>query len=113
MMESCDNGNRPTELTWIGTWFHIGNARTDGPDQQDDLQCSTYLVPPRDRDPTFKGGQTFHILAYMPHDQQAWKSRIDWMKSSPEGGFTSRKWIYGRGSIVGVLNPALLEEASR
>jgi hypothetical protein len=32
------------------------------------------------------------------------------MKSSPEGGFTSRKWMYGRGSIVGVLNPALLEE---
>ncbi|KAH6970497.1 hypothetical protein BKA56DRAFT_622180 [Ilyonectria sp. MPI-CAGE-AT-0026] len=32
------------------------------------------------------------------------------MKSSPEGGFTSKKWIYGRGSIVGVLKPALLEE---
>lgn len=32
------------------------------------------------------------------------------MKSSPEGGFASRKWMYGRGSIVGVLNPALLEE---
>jgi len=32
------------------------------------------------------------------------------MKSSPEGGFTSRKWIYGRGSIVGVLNPAILED---
>jgi hypothetical protein len=52
----------------------------------------------------------FHILVYMPHDQQPWKSRIDWMKSSPEGGFASRKWMYGRGSIVGVLNPALLEE---
>ncbi|RTE68122.1 hypothetical protein BHE90_017501 [Fusarium euwallaceae] len=75
------------------------------------IQCSTYLVPPRDRDPTLKGGQVFHILAYMPHDQQPWKSRIDWMKSSPEGGFVSRKWMYGRGSIVGVLNPALLEEA--
>jgi hypothetical protein len=32
------------------------------------------------------------------------------MKSSPEGGFTSRKWMYGMGSIVGGLNPALLEE---
>ncbi|KAM5353078.1 hypothetical protein ACJZ2D_017040 [Fusarium nematophilum] len=74
------------------------------------IQCSTYLVPPRDRDPTFKGGQMFHILAYMPHDQQPWKSRVDWMKSSPDGGFASRKWMYGRGSIVGVLNPALLEE---
>ncbi|KAJ3568907.1 hypothetical protein NPX13_g6263 [Xylaria arbuscula] len=74
------------------------------------IQCSTYLVPPRDRDLTFKGSQMFHILAYMPHDQQPWKSRIDWMKSSPEGGFASRKWMYGRGSIVGVLNPALLEE---
>ncbi|KAK7420730.1 hypothetical protein QQZ08_010265 [Neonectria magnoliae] len=74
------------------------------------IQCSTYLVPPRDSDPTFRGGQIFHILAYMPHDQQPWKSRIDWMKNSPEGGFASRKWMYGRGSIVGVLNPALLEE---
>ncbi|KAI8397484.1 hypothetical protein FOFC_20756 [Fusarium oxysporum] len=54
------------------------------------IQCSTYLVPPRDKDPTFRGGQMFHILAYMPHDQQPWKSR--------------------RGSIVGVLNPALLQE---
>jgi len=32
------------------------------------------------------------------------------MKSSAEGGFASRKWIYGRGSIVGVLNAILLEE---
>jgi hypothetical protein len=32
------------------------------------------------------------------------------MKSSPEGGFASRKWMYGRGSIVGVLNPTLLDE---
>ncbi|KAI8396529.1 hypothetical protein FOFC_21077 [Fusarium oxysporum] len=42
--------------------------------------------------------------------RSAEKSRVDWMKSSPEGGFASRKWMYGRGSIVGVLNPALLEE---
>ncbi len=73
------------------------------------IQYRTYL-PPRDREPTVKGGQVFHILVYMPHDQQPWKSRIDWMKSSPEGGFASRKWIYGRGSIVGVLNPTLLEK---
>jgi len=32
------------------------------------------------------------------------------MKNSAEGGFTSRKWMYGRGSIVGVLNATLLEE---
>lgn len=74
------------------------------------IQCSTYLIPPSDRSATFKGGQVFHILSYMPHDQQPWKSRIDWMKSSPEGGFASRKWMYGRGSIVGILNPELLEE---
>ncbi|KAM4063866.1 hypothetical protein HRG_006965 [Hirsutella rhossiliensis] len=74
------------------------------------VRCSTYLVPPLGRDPTFKGGQMFHILVYLPHDQQPWKSRIDWMKSAPEGGFAARKWMYGRGSIVGVLNPALLEE---
>ncbi|KAH7125012.1 hypothetical protein B0J13DRAFT_511312 [Dactylonectria estremocensis] len=74
------------------------------------IRCRTYLVPPRDKDPTFKGGQTFHILAYMPHDQQPWKSRIDWIKSSPEGGFASRKWMCGRGIIVGVLNPTLLDE---
>ncbi len=74
------------------------------------IQCSTYLIPPRDKDPPFRGGQMFHILVYMPHDQQPWKNRIDWMKSSPEGGFTSRKRMYGRGSIVGALNPALLEE---
>ncbi|KJZ68592.1 hypothetical protein HIM_12012 [Hirsutella minnesotensis 3608] len=74
------------------------------------IRCSTYLVPPLGRDPTFKGGQMFHILVYLPHDQQPWKSRVDWMKSSPEGGFAPRKWMYGRGSIVGVLNPALLEE---
>ncbi|KAM5529294.1 hypothetical protein FOXYSP1_17138 [Fusarium oxysporum f. sp. phaseoli] len=74
------------------------------------IQCSTYLVPPRDKDPTFRGGQMFHILAYMPHDQQPWKSRVDWMKGLPEGGFASGKWMYGRGSIVGVLNPALLQE---
>ncbi|KAI3571941.1 hypothetical protein IWW34DRAFT_235239 [Fusarium oxysporum f. sp. albedinis] len=46
----------------------------------------------------------------MPHDQQPWRSRIEWMKKSAEGGFTSRKWIYGRGSIVGVLNDTLLED---
>ncbi|KAG7423449.1 Zinc finger BED domain-containing protein RICESLEEPER 2 [Fusarium oxysporum f. sp. raphani] len=74
------------------------------------IQCSTYLVPPRDKDPTFRGGQMFHILAYMPHDKQPWKSRVDWMKGLPEGGFASGKWMYGRGSIVGVLNPALLQE---
>ena len=73
------------------------------------IQCRTYLVPPRDTSTSSKGGQMFHILAYMPHDQQPWKSRIDWMKSSPEGGFTSWKWMYGRGNIVGVLNPTLLE----
>ncbi|RKK59252.1 hypothetical protein BFJ69_g17320 [Fusarium oxysporum] len=59
------------------------------------IQCSTYLVPPRDKDPTFRGGQMFHILAYMPHDQQPWKSRVDWMKGLPEGGFASGKWING------------------
>ncbi|KAH7118228.1 hypothetical protein B0J13DRAFT_458536 [Dactylonectria estremocensis] len=74
------------------------------------VQCQTYLVPPRDNDPPFKGGQAFHILAYMPYDQQPWKSRIGWMKASVEGGFVSRKWIYGRGSIIGVLNVALLEK---
>ncbi|KAH7119309.1 hypothetical protein EDB81DRAFT_76200 [Dactylonectria macrodidyma] len=74
------------------------------------VQCRTYLTPPRDGDTPFKGGQTFHILAYMPHDQQPWRSRIEWMKNSAEGGFTSRKWIYGRGSIVGVLNATLLED---
>ncbi|KAH7461130.1 hypothetical protein FOMA001_g19196 [Fusarium oxysporum f. sp. matthiolae] len=74
------------------------------------VQCRTYLTPPRDGDTPFKGGQTFHILAYMPHDQQPWRSRIEWMKKSAEGGFTSRKWIYGRGSIVGVLNDTLLED---
>jgi hypothetical protein len=31
------------------------------------------------------------------------------MKKSAEGGFPSGKWMYGRGSIVGVLNAALLE----
>ncbi|RKK32595.1 hypothetical protein BFJ69_g18751 [Fusarium oxysporum] len=46
----------------------------------------------------------------MPHDQQPWKSRVDWMKGLPEGGFASGKWMYGRRSIVGVLNPALLQE---
>ncbi|EXM12767.1 hypothetical protein FOTG_18750 [Fusarium oxysporum f. sp. vasinfectum 25433] len=75
-----------------------------------DIRRSAYLVPPRDKDPTFRGGQMFHILAYMPHDQQPWKSRVDWMKGLPEGGFASGKWMYGRGSIVGVLNPALLQE---
>ncbi|KAI0804241.1 hypothetical protein GGR55DRAFT_659129 [Xylaria sp. FL0064] len=74
------------------------------------VQCRTYLTPPRDSDTPFKGGQTFHILAYMPHDQQPWRSRIEWMKNAAEGGFVSRKWMYGRGSIVGVLNDALLEE---
>ncbi|KAJ3526364.1 hypothetical protein NM208_g11225 [Fusarium decemcellulare] len=73
------------------------------------VQCRTYLTPPRDGDTPFKGAQTFHILAYMPHDQQPWRSRIEWMKNSAEGGFTSRKWMYGRGSVVGVLNAALLE----
>ncbi|KAH7116651.1 hypothetical protein B0J13DRAFT_653258 [Dactylonectria estremocensis] len=74
------------------------------------VQCQTYLAPPRDNDAPFKGAQAFHILAYMPYDQQPWKSRIGWMKSSAEGGFVSRKWIYGRGSIIGVLNIALLEK---
>lgn len=74
------------------------------------VQCRTYLAPPRDSDTPFKGGQTFHILAYMPHDQQPWRSRIEWMKNSAQGGFAPRKWIYGRGSIVGVLNTTLLEE---
>jgi hypothetical protein len=94
------------------TTFHIkaGSLSNDQLKCCGFIQCSTYLVPPRDKDPTFRGGQMFHILAYMPHDQQPWKSRVDWMKSSPEGGFASRKWMYGRGSIVGVLNPALLEE---
>lgn len=32
------------------------------------------------------------------------------MKNSVEGGFVSRKWMYGRGSIIGVLNVALLEK---
>src|ERR1700733_8766977 len=31
------------------------------------------------------------------------------MKSSSEGGFGSRKWMYRRGSIISVLNPRLLE----
>ncbi|KAH8747602.1 hypothetical protein F5883DRAFT_437089 [Diaporthe sp. PMI_573] len=74
------------------------------------IQCRTYLTLPRDNDTPFKGGQTFHILAYMPHDQQPWRSRIEWMKKSAEGGFPSGKWMYGRGSIVGVLNAALLED---
>jgi len=74
------------------------------------VQYRTYLTPPRDGDTPFKGGQTFHILAYMPHDQQPWRSRIEWIKNSSEGGFASRKWVYGRGSIVGVLNAALLED---
>ncbi|KAI1357234.1 hypothetical protein F5Y08DRAFT_353313 [Xylaria arbuscula] len=74
------------------------------------VQCQTYLTPPRDKETPFRGGQAFHILAYMPHDQQPWKSRIEWMKNSSEGGFAPRKWMYGRGSIVGVLNVALLEE---
>ncbi|OAQ57292.1 hypothetical protein VFPPC_17221 [Pochonia chlamydosporia 170] len=60
--------------------------------------------------PTIKGCQTVHILAYMPHDQQPWKSRIDWMQSTLEGGFASRKTMYGRSSVFGLLNPALLEE---
>jgi hypothetical protein len=58
----------------------------------------------------FRGGQTFYILVYMLYDQQLWKSCIDWMKNSVEGGFVSRKWMYGRGSIVGILNTTLLEE---
>jgi hypothetical protein len=74
------------------------------------VQCWTYLTPPRDNDTPFKGGQTFHILAYMPYDQQPWRSRIDWMKNSTEGGFVSKKWMYGRGSIIGVLNATLLQE---
>ncbi|KAH7303746.1 hypothetical protein B0I35DRAFT_344072, partial [Stachybotrys elegans] len=74
------------------------------------IQCQTYLTPPRENETPFKGIQTFHILAYMPHDQQPWRSRIGWMKNSAEGGFVSRKWLYGRGSIVGVLNVALLEK---
>lgn len=32
------------------------------------------------------------------------------MKNSAEGGFVSRKWMYGRGSIIGILNFALLEK---
>lgn len=32
------------------------------------VQCRTYLTPPRDNNTPFKGGQTFHILAYLPHD---------------------------------------------
>lgn len=32
------------------------------------------------------------------------------MNSSAEGGFVSRKWMYGRGSIIGVLNVELLEK---
>ncbi|KAK7428384.1 hypothetical protein QQZ08_005141 [Neonectria magnoliae] len=74
------------------------------------VQCQTYLAPPRDNDPPFKGGRAFHILAYMPYDQQPWKSRIGWMKNSAEGGFVARKWVYGRGSIIGGLNAALLEK---
>ena len=74
------------------------------------IQCQTYLAPPCDDETPFKGGRTFHILAYMPHDQQPWRSRIDWMKNSAEGGFASRKWMYGRGSIVGVQNGTLLEK---
>ncbi|RYO83312.1 hypothetical protein DL764_009473 [Monosporascus ibericus] len=74
------------------------------------VQCQTYLAPPRDNETPLKGGQAFHILAYMPYDQQPWKSRIGWMKNSAEGGFVSRKWVYGRGSIIGVLNVALLEK---
>ncbi|KAL6406246.1 hypothetical protein AUP68_10416 [Ilyonectria robusta] len=74
------------------------------------VQCQTYLAPPRDNDPPFKGGRAFHILAYMPYDQQPWKSRIGWIKNSAEGGFVARKWVYGRGSIIGVLNAALLEK---
>ncbi|KAI1345309.1 hypothetical protein F5Y01DRAFT_309166 [Xylaria sp. FL0043] len=38
------------------------------------------------------------------------RSRIEWMKNMAEGGFVSKKWMYGRGSIIGVLNDALLEE---
>ncbi len=74
------------------------------------VQCRTYLAPPREGDTPFKGGQMFHMLAYMPDDQQPWRSRIEWMKNSAEGGFASRKWMYGRGSIVGMLNTRLLEE---
>ncbi|CAI6027852.1 unnamed protein product [Clonostachys chloroleuca] len=74
------------------------------------IQCQTYLTPPRENESPFKGGRPFHILAYMPYDQQPWKSRIGWMNSSAEGGFVSRKWMYGRGSIIGVLNVALLEK---
>ncbi|KAJ3572624.1 hypothetical protein NPX13_g4987 [Xylaria arbuscula] len=36
-----------------------------------------------------------------------------WMKNSSEGGFAPKKWMYGRGSIVGVLKIALLEEQPR
>ncbi|KAH7007422.1 hypothetical protein EDB80DRAFT_684658 [Ilyonectria destructans] len=59
----------------------------------------------------FKGGQMFHILAYTPHDRQPWKSRIDWMKTSPEGGFASRKRMYGGGNIIGLLDPTILKGA--
>lgn len=58
------------------------------------VQCQTYLVPPRDNEAPFKGAQAFHILAYMPYDQQPWKSRIGWMKNSAEGGFVQKVGVW-------------------
>ncbi|KAH7125010.1 hypothetical protein B0J13DRAFT_531274 [Dactylonectria estremocensis] len=93
----------PNIEEWDSQWFFF------------DVQLHPYQLQFRrkvvDGDESVVGsGRAFHILAYMPYDQQLWKSWIGWMKNSAEGGFVARKWVYGRGSIIGVLNAALLEK---
>ena len=78
------------------------------------IRLGTYLIPAPTGIVKDKGVYPFHIFVLFPLTIQPWQSMCGWMKNPKgQGPFTTRNWLSGSGSVLGILNRELVEDSEQ